>query len=102
MCDGWTNIRRESIYNYVITTLQPLFYKTSSAWAESHAAIFIAKEISVVLDEVVSKIVLGIVTDNAKNMKGAWKILQEKYNHLQPHGCVAHGLNLLAKDISSI
>lgn len=46
--------------------------------------------------------VLGIVTDNAKNMKGAWKILQEKYNHLQPYGCVAHGLNLLAKDISSI
>jgi len=42
------------------------------------------------------------VTDNAKNMKGAWKILQEKYNHLQPYGCVAHGLNLLAKDISSI
>ncbi|CAH1736275.1 unnamed protein product [Aphis gossypii] len=102
MCDGWTNIRRESIINYVITTPQPLFYKTSSTGAESHTAIFIAKEISVVLNEVGPKKVLGIVTDNAKNMKGAWKILQEKYNHLQPYGCVAHGLNLLAKDISSI
>jgi hypothetical protein len=35
MCDGWTNIRRESIINYVITTPQPLFYKTSSTGAET-------------------------------------------------------------------
>lgn len=52
ICDGWTSIRRESIINYVITTPQPLFYETFSTGGESHTAIFIAKEISVVLNEV--------------------------------------------------
>ena len=35
-------------------------------------------------------------------MKLAWQMLQEKYPHLIIFGCLAHGLNLLAKDIISL
>lgn len=46
MCDGWTNIRREPLINYVITTPEPIFYKTVSTEANSHTGVYITKEIS--------------------------------------------------------
>jgi hypothetical protein len=35
-------------------------------------------------------------------MKGAWNLLQEKYQTLIIYDCSAHGLNLLAKDIATL
>ena len=35
-------------------------------------------------------------------MKLAWKLLQEKFPHLIIYGCLAHGINLLIKDIVSV
>ncbi|XP_018376446.1 PREDICTED: uncharacterized protein LOC108769755 [Trachymyrmex cornetzi] len=32
-------------------------------------------------------------------MKKAWRLIKKKYNHIFTIGCVAHGLNLLMKDI---
>lgn len=102
MCDGWTNIRREPIINYVITTPEPIFYKTISTKAISHSGAYIAKEISSIIQDLGPNKVLGIVTDNAKSMKSAWAILKNEYDHLEAYGCVAHGLNLLAKDIADL
>lgn len=74
MCDGWTNIRRESIINYVITTPVPIFYKTISTGAVSHSGAYIAKEIASIIQDLGPNKVLGVVTDNVKNMKSAWEI----------------------------
>lgn len=99
MCDGWTNIRREPIINYVVTTPTPYFFKSVPTGANSHTATYVAEEISKVMEEIGPKKVLGVVTDNAASMKAAWKILGDKYNHLVAYGCIAHGLNLLAHDL---
>ncbi|CAH0551329.1 unnamed protein product [Brassicogethes aeneus] len=45
---------------------------------------------------------VSIVTDNAAAMKGSWAIIQETYPHILAYGCLAHGLNLLAKDFAKI
>lgn len=102
MCDGWTNIRGEPIINYVITTPSPVFYKTVSTEAISHSGIYIVKQISNIIQDIGPRKILGVVTDNAKNMKSAWAILKKEYDHLEAYGCVAHGLNLLAKDIAEL
>ncbi|XP_050064737.1 uncharacterized protein LOC126553636, partial [Aphis gossypii] len=102
MCDGWTNIRREPIINYVITTPIPIFYKTISTGAVSHSGAYIAKEISSIIQDLGPNKVLDVVTDNAKSMKSAWDILKKEYGHLEAYGCVAHGLNLLAKDLAEL
>lgn len=102
MCDGWTNIRRESVINYVITTPSPVFFKTTPTGAESHTRQFIADEMSKVIEEVGEEKFLGVVTDNAANMKSAWRLLKKKYPRLNVYGCVAHGLNLLMHDISNL
>jgi hypothetical protein len=35
-------------------------------------------------------------------MKKAWGIISKKYPHINTYGCVAHGLNLLIKDIINL
>lgn len=45
---------------------------------------------------------MGLVSDNAANMKSAWNYVQDKYPHISVYGCLAHGLNLLLNDILKI
>ena len=39
--------------------------------------------------------VFGVVTDNASNMKKAWRLVEEKYPSIICYRCAAHGLNLI-------
>ena len=41
----------------------------------------------------------GVVTDNASNMKKAWRLIEEKYPTIICYGCAAHGLNLIFCDM---
>lgn len=55
-----------------------------------------------VIQEVGASKIYALVTDNAANMKAAWQMIKHKYVHITAYGCVAHGLNLLAKDIAKL
>lgn len=44
----------------------------------------------------------GLVSDNAANMKAAWKLVEDRYPHISTYGCLAHGLNLLLQDVLKI
>jgi hypothetical protein len=46
--------------------------------------------------------VRAVITDNAANMKLAWRLLKDKYPTLITYGCQAHGLNLLIRDIINL
>ena len=39
--DGWSNIRRESVLNFVLCFFKPIFYDAKYTGAESHTAEFI-------------------------------------------------------------
>ena len=99
MCDGWTNIRNESIINFVITTPKPVFYKSISTGTTSHTGEFMATTMLEVISEIGSDKFIGIVTDNAANMKNAWTRIQEEHPHLVCYGCGAHGIQLLLGDV---
>lgn len=71
MCDGWSNIRNESIINFVITTPKPVFYKSLPTLTERHTGDYMAKVMIEIIEEVGPGKVFGIVTDNAANMKKA-------------------------------
>ncbi|XP_016657408.1 uncharacterized protein LOC107882870 [Acyrthosiphon pisum] len=102
MCDGWTNLRNESIVNFVVTTPNPVFFKSISTGTDRHTGEKMAEEIISVIEEIGQTKVFGIVTDNAKNMKKAWHLVNEKYPHITAYGCVAHGLNLLVNDMMNL
>ena len=43
--------------------------------------------------------VFGVVTDNARSMKKAWRLIEEKYPTIICYGCAAHGFNLIFCDM---
>ncbi|CAG8813584.1 27945_t:CDS:2 [Gigaspora margarita] len=97
--DGWSNIRKDSIINFMITTPKPLFYKSVHTKEDQHTAQNIAEGIDKVMQELGVDKFVAVVTDNAPNMKAAWRILKNQYPTKVFLGCWAHGINLWIKDI---
>lgn len=103
-CDGWSNLRNEGIINFIISTPEPVLFKTLCTEGNKQTGQYIADEISNVIEDIGYKKVLGICTDNCSAMKRGWQILQEKYDGKQIliYGCVDHILNLLVKDVVTV
>lgn len=101
-CDGWSNIRNQAIFNFIVTTPSPILYKTMCTEAERHTGEYIAQEINTVLEEIGPAKVIGIISDSAAAMEKAKKIIHEKYPYIQGYPCAAHILNLLVNDIMKL
>ena len=102
MCDGWSNIRNELIINFVVSQPKPIFLKLFHTDLPSHTGEYIATETLKVIEELeseCSKLVFGVVTDNASNMKKARRLIEEKYLTIICYGCAAHGLHLIFCDV---
>ncbi|XP_065315317.1 uncharacterized protein LOC135924197 [Gordionus sp. m RMFG-2023] len=102
--DGWSNIRNESIINFMVMTPVPVFYKFLNTEENRHTADYIAQEFQNVIHELNPVKVYSLVTDNAANMKAAWRILKSEsiYNHIQCYGCAAHTLQLFFHDFKRL
>lgn len=100
--DGWSNIRRQGIINYIVTTPQPVFYKSVDTNDNRHTGLYIADQLKVVINDLGPEKVFALVTDNAANMKVAWAHVEETFPHITTIGCAAHTLNLLLKDIMAL
>lgn len=103
-CDCWTNIRNESIMNFIITTPKPVFFKTLATKEERHTGEYMHEQLSQIFEEVGAQRIIGCVTDNARNMTKAWELLAEKYSDfpISYYGCASHILNLLMGDIAKL
>ncbi|EXX61861.1 hypothetical protein RirG_167190 [Rhizophagus irregularis DAOM 197198w] len=100
--DGWSNIQKTSIVNCMISTPKPLFFKATAFKEERHTAENIALGLETTMKDAGINKFGAIITDNASNMKAAWKILKQKYPKKIFLGCWAHGIHLWMKDIISI
>ena len=58
---------------------QPLFYKSISTYEEQHTVKNISEGIKQIINEIGEEKVVAIITDNAANMKAAWRILKNEY-----------------------
>lgn len=97
--DGWSNIRNESILNFVVTKPEPIFVDFVDSKSNRHTSEYLAGEIEKVLDKHDVFKFLVLIGDNAANIQKAFAILKEKYPHLIILGCFAHSLHLLCCDI---
>ena len=104
--DGWSNLRNQHLVNFIIvfpnSKTKPLLYKTINTGEIEQSSINIAAEIERVILELGLNKVVGSVTDNAPNMRGAWIILEDNYPGLICNGCGAHTMNLLVKDVCNL
>jgi hypothetical protein len=70
--DGWSNVCGQGIIDYIISTSQPVFYKSTDTRANRHTGLYIADELKAVINDPGPQKVFALVTDNAANMKAAW------------------------------
>ncbi|CAG8807640.1 26293_t:CDS:2, partial [Gigaspora margarita] len=97
--DGWSNICKDSIINFMITTPKPLFYKSVHTKEDQHTVQNIAKGIDKVMQELGVDKFVAVITNNAPNIKATWHILKNQYPTKVFLRCWAHGINLWIKDI---
>lgn len=103
--DGWSGRRNESVISNILVNpfIKPIFWKSFATGEASHDADYITDQILHVIDEIDAvlgrKIVRAVVTDNAANMKSAWKKLEGSGRGLICNGCASHAMNLLMKDV---
>jgi hypothetical protein len=103
--DGWTDTNGSSIINFMVVApgLPSLFWSSWSTRSKKHTARYLAGEIEKVIEGVEHETtaqVVGVVTDNAKNMRSATNQVQSRRPNVISGGCSAHVLNLLMQDIS--
>ncbi|ETK82390.1 hypothetical protein L915_12214, partial [Phytophthora nicotianae] len=93
--DGWSNINRESVVNYVIwaPSMRPMMWSSGTTGAEAHTGDFMASEISRIIAEVESVAGIGkvsaVVSDNAANMKKAGRLVEVEHPNVVFNGCSA-------------
>jgi hypothetical protein len=100
--DGWSNINRESVQNFVVCTPKPLFFDAIYSGEESHTAKWIADEIIKQMEIIDINKFSAVITDTASVMKAAWRIIEERYPSIVCLGCNSHIMNLLIGDILKI
>ncbi len=97
--DAWTNVKGESIINYIaVEPKHAIFLESKTTGTTGHSAVFIAEDIQRVIEKIPC-VVAGVVTDNTSANKKAWSILQQKYRNKYFYGCASHALHLMVKDI---
>jgi len=90
----------EEWLQYIVNFLDSyiIINKIYFAGANSHTAEYMCEEIAKVVEELGPQKIMALCTDNASNMKKAWRLLEERYPNLECYGCLAHGLNLIFSD----
>ena len=97
--DGWSNIKNESVINYMLVSGEvTLFLESTQSGEQTHTSEYLAADIARVISSTQGKI-SGVIMDNTAANKKAWKILKEGHPRMLFQGCVAHGLHLLVKDV---
>ena len=101
--DGWTDTAGHPLVNVMWCSPDScIFLSSHSAEGEVKDATWLAKVLGERIEEVGPENVVLVVTDNAAVCVKAGKELEDKYPHIMWVGCVAHGLDLLIKDICKL
>lgn len=77
--DGWTDINGTPIVNLLLATPRPIFYNSVNTGENAHTAEYISKILEEAITANGKKKISSIITDNARNMKKAWTILQKNF-----------------------
>lgn len=81
-CDGWTNIRREGIINFVINKSEPVFVKSVAVKSESQTADFLKNQIEAVLNTYGLNKFMVLIGDNAAALQLAFQLITQSYQHI--------------------
>lgn len=99
--DSWTGINRTKLANIMIVTPleKPFFLKSIDLSGESITGEYIYNMIKDVAHELGMNKWLSFISDSARNMQAAWKMIKRDFPDVFAHGCAPHSLNNFLKDL---
>ncbi|XP_057746401.1 uncharacterized protein LOC130965656 [Arachis stenosperma] len=103
MADGWTDQKQRTLINFLVYCSKGLcFMKSVDASSMVKNASHLCNLFSEVIEWIDPNDIVHVVTDNAANYVAAGRLINRKYDNIYWSPCVAHCLNLILKDISSM
>ncbi|XP_011494665.1 PREDICTED: uncharacterized protein LOC105359714 [Ceratosolen solmsi marchali] len=103
-CSYRSNARNEGIIHFVLSTPDPVLYKSISLSTNVEDENLYLEKISEVIDEVGAERVLGVCLDSISTCENLWELLQQKYeeHNISFYNCSSQTLNHLLKDMSEL
>ncbi|XP_057443963.1 uncharacterized protein LOC130736134 [Lotus japonicus] len=99
MSDGWTDMKRRSICNFLVNSpMGTVFLYSLDTSDISKTTDKVFKMLDDVVEHVGEENVVQVVTDNAANYKAAGQKLMEKRKNLYWTPCAAHCIDLILED----
>ena len=105
LCDGWSDVRKRSVYNVLISSCKgTMFWKAidASGSGVTVTGTYIFEEIRKVIDEIGKENVVQVVTDNGSNCVAMGHLLEAAFPTIVWTPCASHSLDLLIEDIGKI
>ncbi|XP_017256274.2 uncharacterized protein LOC108225831 [Daucus carota subsp. sativus] len=103
MTDAWSDRKRRSIMNLCVNCkLGTTFLSSIKSSADAHTGKYIFDYVDKWIEEVGSKNVIQVVTDNASNNMAAAKLLNEKRPYIFWTSCATHTMNLILEGIGKM
>ncbi|KAH7282851.1 hypothetical protein KP509_35G050100 [Ceratopteris richardii] len=105
LCDGWSDMRKRSVYNIMVSSCKgTMFLRAIPAHAPGTVVTgeFIFSHVKKAIEDVGSRNVIQVVTDNGSNCVAMGRMLEEEYPKITWTPCASHSLDLLMEDIGSL
>ncbi|XP_076910441.1 uncharacterized protein LOC143568088 [Bidens hawaiensis] len=103
MMDTWSDRKKRSIMNLCVNSkLGTIFLSSKESSDEAHTSEYIYEYVEACIKEVGPENVVQIVTDNASNIMGAAKLLNEKRPTIFWTSCATHTINLMLEGIATL
>ncbi|XP_059629874.1 uncharacterized protein LOC132272802 [Cornus florida] len=102
MSDIWSDMKQRAFIN--IIAYSPggaLFMNSFEISKDKKTGVYLKDIMSSVIEDIGPNHVVQFITDNASNFESAGDMLIGKYPRMYKTRCVAHGIQLLLKDICS-
>lgn len=102
--DGWTNVARTHLLNFVVILPNgdTLLWKTANVSKDEKDAENTKKEIVKVAKELSLEKWIALLQDNANMCQKVNDLIEEEFPLVFCNGCLAHGLNLFIKNVCEL
>ncbi|GES86127.1 zinc finger BED domain-containing protein 1-like [Rhizophagus clarus] len=89
--DDWSNIRRESVLNFILCLPKPIFYNAKYTGSESHTAEYIYNEFKSIIEDIGPSKFAGV----ERSMNQAKQIVNFFHTHHQAESILLNQLNTI-------
>ncbi|POO01157.1 Ribonuclease H-like domain containing protein [Trema orientale] len=100
MCHKWRDMKQQTFMNVVACSPEgAVFLNSFEVSDDRESGVYLKDLLSSAIEDIGPEHVVQFITDSASNFESAGDMLVGKYPHMYKTRCVAHGIQLLLRDM---